>query len=55
MIEIRTDGYQHVVAATNGMAAEYFRQVAEWCRERRDPEATQFEQWASRLEKSMTE
>ena len=55
MLEIRTDGYQHVVAACNGMAAEYFRQVAEWCRARHDPEAAQFDQWAAQLEKSMNE
>jgi hypothetical protein len=29
--------------------------VAAWCRERQDPEAAQFEQWASQLEKSMQE
>ena len=28
ILEIRTDGYEHVVAATNGMAVAYFRQVA---------------------------
>lgn len=55
MLELRTDGYQHVVAASNGMAAEYFRNVAAWCRERGDPEAGQFEQWASQLERSMQE
>lgn len=55
MLELRTDGYQHVVAASNGMAVEYFRQVAAWCRERKDPEAAPFEQWASQLEKSMQE
>ena len=49
MLEIRTDGYDHVVAATNGMAVAYFRQVAAWCRERNDPEAAQFESWATTL------
>lgn len=53
MIEIRTDGYQHVVAATNGLAFEYFRQLAEWCRERHDPDAVKFDQWANRIQKSM--
>ncbi|MBZ5561961.1 MAG: hypothetical protein LAP13_06020 [Acidobacteriia bacterium] len=55
MLELRTDGYQHVVAASNGMAVEYFRQVAEWGRARSDPEAAQFDQWADQLEKSMNE
>jgi Mannosylglycerate hydrolase MGH1-like glycoside hydrolase domain len=52
-LEIRTDGYQHAVAADNGMAAEYFRQIAEWCRERHDPEAAQFEKWSDRIQESM--
>ena len=55
MLEIRTDGYTNVVAATNGMAAEYFQQVADWGRERHDPEAEQFAQWASQLKKSLNE
>lgn len=53
MLEIRTDGYQHVVAATNGMAIAYFRQVAAWCRQRNDSDAAQFESWASKLQDSM--
>jgi hypothetical protein len=55
MLEIRTDGYQHVVAATNGMAVAYFRQVAEWCRDRNDSEASQFEGWAKKLQDSMNQ
>jgi hypothetical protein len=55
MLEIRTDGYQHVVAATNGMAVAYFRQVAAWCRMRNDPEAAQFESWAKTLHDSLNQ
>ena len=55
LLEMRTDGYEHVVAATNGLAADYFRQVAEWGRARHDPEAAQFQQWASQLEKSIND
>ena len=55
LLEIRTDGYEHVVAATNGLAAEYFQQVADWGRERHDPEAEQFAQWASQLKKSLND
>ena len=55
MLEIRTDGYQHVVAATNGMAAAYFRQIAKWGRERNDPEAAQFEAWSKTLQDSMNQ
>ncbi len=53
MIEIRTDGYQHVVAATNGLAFEYFRQLAEWCRKRHDPDDVRFDRWANRIQESM--
>jgi hypothetical protein len=49
MLEIRTDGYQHVVAASNGMTIAYFHQLAEWCRERHDPDADLFESWAKNL------
>jgi hypothetical protein len=55
MIEIQTDGYDHVVAATNGMAIAYFRQVAEWCRQRNDPEAAQFEAWANKLQDALNQ
>ncbi len=53
MIELRTDGYQHIVAATNGLAFEYFRQLGKWCAERHDPAAAQFNQWAKRIQESM--
>jgi hypothetical protein len=55
MLEIRTEGYQHVVAATNGMAVAYFRQVAAWCRARKDADAAWFDEHADRLQKSMRE
>ena len=50
VLEIRTSGYEHVVATLNGLAVEYFLQIAEWCRERKDPEAGQFQKWADRLQ-----
>jgi hypothetical protein len=54
MIEIRTDGYQHTVAADNGLAFAYFRQVAAWAAKRHDPDAAQFSQWADQIQQSMT-
>lgn len=54
-IEIRTDGYQHMVPAFNGLAANYLRQIAQWCRDRNDPDASKLEQWADQLEISMRE
>lgn len=55
MLEIRTSGYEHVVAATNGMALAYFRQIAEWCRARQDGDAAEFNRWAGRLQQSLHE
>jgi hypothetical protein len=55
LLEIRTSGYEHVVAATNAMAADYFRQLARWCRLRNDPDAARFEAWAERLQKAVNE
>ena len=55
MLELRTDGYDHVVAATNGMAVAYFRQVAKWCRERNDPEAAQFASWATTVQNALNQ
>ncbi len=55
LLEMRTDGYEHVVAATNGLAGEYFRQIAEWGRSRNDPDAEQFAQWAAQVKKSLND
>ncbi len=54
-IEIRSDGYEHVVAASNGLAFAYFTQMAAWCRERNDPDADQFTAWAKTLKESINE
>lgn len=32
MLEIRTGGYEHAVAAINAMAVDYYHQLCEWCR-----------------------
>ena len=54
-LEIRTDGYTNVVAATNGLAAESFQQLADWGKARNDPDAEKFAQWAAQLRKSMND
>jgi hypothetical protein len=54
-LEIRTDGYVNVVAATNGLAAECFQQLADWGRGRKDPDADQFAGWAAQLRKGLNE
>jgi len=53
MLEIRTSGYEHVVAAGNGMAAAYFAQLAAWGRARNDPCAGEFEEWERRIHEAM--
>ena len=55
MLEIRTDGYEHTVAAWNGMAIGYFRQIAQWCPERNDPEAAQFDAWAKTIQDGLNQ
>ncbi|MBA7693105.1 hypothetical protein ES703_101681 [subsurface metagenome] len=49
MLEIRTSGYEHVVAASNGMASDYFTQLAAWGRARRDPRAAEFDLWGRQI------
>ena len=53
MLEIRTSGYEHTVAAVNVMAVEYLQQVADWCRERGDAQAHAFQTAAQRLHDNM--
>jgi len=49
LLEIRTSGYEHTVAAINGMAVDYLDQVATWCRERGDIKSKAFQAAARRL------
>ena len=53
LLEIRTSGYEHVVAASNGMAADTFAQLAAWSRERRDPRAAEFDRWGRQISEAM--
>ncbi|MCX7806664.1 MAG: alpha,alpha-trehalase, partial [Planctomycetota bacterium] len=48
-LEIRTSGYNRVVAAGNALAADFFGRLSEWCRERGDPEADRFGELARRV------
>jgi hypothetical protein len=43
MLEIRTIGYEHGVAAINALAVDYFLQLSQWCAARSDPDAQTFE------------
>lgn len=51
-LEIRTDGYQHVVAAMNGLAARYYWQLAAWCDE---PHRATYRGWAERIQRALEE
>jgi hypothetical protein len=53
LLELRTDGYDYVVPAVNGLAVEYFRWLAQLARERRDPDATKYAQRAEALNASL--
>ncbi len=55
LLEIRTSGYEHVVAATNAMSADYCRSLAQFCRLRNDRDAEQFQALADRLQKAVNE
>ncbi len=55
ILEMRTDGYQHVVATTNGLVLNFYLQLSKWCLEKQDPEAAQIQQWAQRLQRSIHE
>ena len=54
IIEIRTDGYNHVVPVISGLTADFYRRMSEWAMELGDPEATKFKQWSEQIQKSFT-
>ena len=49
MLEIRTSDYYHVLPAINGLASDYYRQLAAWALTRQDPRATEFNQWSQQI------
>lgn len=55
LLELRTDDYDHVVPAVNGLAVEYFRWLAQLAKERKDPAAATFEARAEALNKAFHE
>jgi glycogen debranching enzyme len=50
MLEIRTFGYEHTIAAINALAVDYFHQLNLWCAERNDQDAKLFQSAAARIE-----
>ena len=55
MLEIRTIGYEHMVAAINALAVDYFRQLGQWCGERNDEDRTLFESAATRIDHALND
>lgn len=55
LLELRTDDYDHVVPAVNGLAVEFLRWLARIAQERNDPDAMKFAQRAGTLERSFQE
>ncbi len=55
IIEIRTDGYNHVVPIINGLAIDLYRRIAAWGQALGDDEAANFRGWADQLQKSFEE
>ena len=49
MLELRTTGYYHAVAATNGMASDFFHQFAGWSHARHETRAEDFERWSEQI------
>ena len=55
LLELRTDDYDHIVPAVNGLAVEYFRWLAQLARERKDPDAARFAERAEALNRALHE
>ena len=53
MLEIRTFGYEHSVAAINALAVDYFRQLSQWCEERNDDEGKLFQSAEDKIDNAM--
>jgi hypothetical protein len=53
LLELRTDGYDHVVPTVNGLAVEYLRWMAQLAGERHDPDAAKYAQRAEALNRSL--
>lgn len=53
MLEIRTGGYEHVVAAINALAVDYFNQLSEWCAEHHNADAEVFRATARKIKEAL--
>lgn len=55
IIEIRTDGYNHVVPVINGLTADLYRWMAEEAERQGDKDASKYKKWHTQLVASMNE
>ena len=53
MLEIRTEGYEHLVAAINALAVDDFHQLSEWCILRSKLDADSFQSAAAKIEDAL--
>ena len=51
LVEIRTDGFDHVVPVLNGLAIEYYKWLALWCKKFNDADNSKYSKRAMDLEK----
>ncbi len=49
LIEIRTDGYDHIVPVVNGLAIHYYKTLAQWSKSKKDTDALKYEKWANEI------
>ena len=52
-IELRTDGYNHIIPVVNGLAVKYYRWMARWAKHFNDPDAAKFVSWAEQTHREM--
>ncbi len=51
LVEIRTDGYDHIVPVLNGLAIDYYEWLAHWCKKSGDADSSKFRKQSVDLEK----
>ncbi|MBJ6367466.1 GH36-type glycosyl hydrolase domain-containing protein [Snuella sedimenti] len=49
LIEIRTDGYDHIVPVVNGLAIDFYHTLAQWAKTREDKDSKKYDTWASAM------
>lgn len=53
IIEIRTDGYNHVVPIMNLLSIDFYRKVSEWGKQVGDTESAQYLDWSRELQQKV--